>query len=237
MNVIVIPARLGSTRLPNKALLDICGKPMIERVYENALKLGIPVYVATCDTEIYDCVLGFGGKAIMTSINHISGTDRIIEAVSNINCKNIINIQGDEPLINVKCIESLISALDTAPMASMMVKIDAQEADNPNLVKVVVDNSNNAMYFSRSKIPFERNTLNGSYYGHVGVYAYTKDFLVKYGSMSKTKYENCESLEQLRVLENGYKIKMIEIDERPLGVDTQKDYEKVCKEFKLINNI
>ena len=236
MTIIVIPARLGSTRLPGKALLDICGKPMIERVYENALKTGLPVYVATCDAEIYDCVTGFGGKAIMTRADHTCGTDRIIEAVQNIDADRIINIQGDEPLINTDCIKELDRALDEAPMASLMVKIDDKSAEDPNLVKVITDRNNFAMYFSRAKIPYERKELEGDFYGHIGVYAYTKDFLIKYGSMEKTPYENCESLEQLRVLENGYKIKMLEIAEKPLGVDTKEDYEKVCAEFAKRNN-
>lgn len=232
MTVIVIPARLGSTRLPRKALLDICGKPMIQRVYENAMKTGLPVYVATCDDEIYSCVEKFGGKAIMTRADHTCGTDRIIEAVQNIKADKIINIQGDEPLINIECIKRLETALDEAPMASLMVKIDKESAEDPNLVKVITDRNGFAMYFSRAKIPYERHELNGDCFGHIGVYAYTKDFLIKYGNMEKTPYEQCESLEQLRVLENGYKIKMLQVAEKPLGVDTTEDYRKVCDEFE-----
>ena len=232
MTVIVIPARLGSTRLPRKALLDICGKSMIQRVYENAVKTGLPVYVATCDNEIFDTVTSFGGKAIMTRADHTCGTDRIIEAVENIECDKIINIQGDEPLINIDCISSLNKALDEAPMASLMVKINAENATDPNLVKVICDINNFALYFSRAKIPFERNAFEGNFYGHIGVYGYTKKFLLKYGNMPKTPYEKCESLEQLRVLENGYKIKMLEVKEKPLGVDTAEDYKKVCEEFE-----
>lgn len=235
MTVIVIPARLGSTRLPRKALLDICGKPMIQRVYENAMKTGLPVYVATCDDEIYTAVENFGGKAIMTRADHTCGTDRIIEAVQNINADKIINIQGDEPLINIECINRLETALDEAPMASLMVKIDRGSAEDPNLVKVITDRKGFAMYFSRAKIPYERHELNGDYFGHIGVYAYTKDFLIKYGNMEKTPYEQCESLEQLRVLENGYKIKMLQVSEKPLGVDTTEDYRKVCDEFEKRN--
>ncbi len=236
MSIIVIPTRLGSTRLPRKALLDICGKPMIERVYENAVKSGLDVYVATCDQEIFDVVEDFGGKAIMTRSDHVCGTDRIIEAVQNIDTDKVINIQGDEPLINIDCIGRLDKALDDAQMASLMVKITGEEAENPNLVKVICDNNNYALYFSRAKLPYERNAFEGSFYGHIGVYGYTKEFLLKYGSMPKTPYERCESLEQLRVLENGYKIKMLEVSERPLGVDTSEDYVKVCEEFeKLLN--
>ncbi|MBQ7256272.1 MAG: 3-deoxy-manno-octulosonate cytidylyltransferase [Abditibacteriota bacterium] len=232
MSIIVIPIRLGSTRLPRKALLDICGKPMIERVYENALKSGLDVYVATCDEEIYEVVEGFGGKVIMTRKDHVCGTDRIIEAVQNIDTDKVINIQGDEPLINIDCINRLEDALDEAPMASLMVKISPKDAENPNLVKVICDKNNNALYFSRAKLPFERNPLEGSFYGHIGVYGYTKEFLLKYGAMTKTPYEKCESLEQLRVLENGYEIKMLEVKEKPLGVDTSEDYIKVCEEFE-----
>ena len=232
MAIIVIPIRLGSTRLPRKALLDICGKPMIQRVYENALKSGLQVYVATCDEEIFHVVEGFGGKAVMTRADHICGTDRIIEAVQNIDTDKVINIQGDEPLINIDCISRLEKALEVAPMASLMVKISPEDAENPNLVKVICDKNNNALYFSRAKIPYERNPLEGSFYGHIGVYGYTKEFLLKYGAMQKTPYEKCESLEQLRVLENGYKIKMLEVKEKPLGVDTSEDYVKVCEEFE-----
>ena len=235
MSIIVIPARLGSTRLPRKALLDICGKPMIERVYENAVKTGLDVYVATCDKEIFDCVENFGGKAIMTRSDHTCGTDRIIEAVENIDTDKVINIQGDEPLINIDCIGKLDKALDECPMASLMVKIDPESATDPNLVKVITDINSNAIYFSRAKLPYERNSFEGSFYGHIGVYAYTKEFLLKYGKMPKTPYEKCESLEQLRVLENGFKIKMIEVAERPLGVDTMDDYKIVCEEFKKLN--
>lgn len=235
MSIIVIPTRLGSTRLPGKALMDICGKPMIERVYENAIKANMPVYVATCDEEIYECVKGFGGNVIMTSINHTCGTDRIIEAVQNIDTDKIINIQGDEPLINIDCVTKLDKALNEAPMASLMVKISSEDAENPNLVKVICDKNNFALYFSRAKVPYERKPLEGSFYGHIGVYGYTKEFLLKYGRMDKTPYEKCESLEQLRVLENGYKIKMLEINERPLGVDTLEDYEIVCREFERLN--
>ena len=232
MSIIVIPTRLGSKRLPRKALLDIWGKPMIERVYENALKSGLDVYVATCDEEIYDIVKAFGGKVIMTRSDHTCGTDRIIEAVQNIDTDKVINIQGDEPLINIDCVSKLNEALNTAPMASLMVKISSEDAENPNLVKVICDKNNYALYFSRAKIPYEREHFEGSYYGHIGVYGYTKEFLLKYGQMPKTPYEKSESLEQLRVIENGYKIKMLEVSERPLGVDTSEDYVKVCEEFE-----
>lgn len=232
MAVIVIPARLGSTRLPGKALLDICGKPMIQRVYENAEKADLPVYVATCDSEIFEAVRGFGGNVIMTRSDHTCGTDRIIEAVENIDTDKVINIQGDEPLINIECVKSLVQALDEAPMASLMVKIEGKTAEDPNLVKVVCDRNSFALYFSRAKIPYERHSLEGNFYGHIGVYGYTKDFLFRYGQMPKTPYEKCESLEQLRVLENGYRIKMIEVSEKPLGVDTEEDYKKVCREFE-----
>ena len=232
---IVIPARLSSTRLPNKPLLDICGKPMIERVYDQAVKskLADKVYFAVCDRELGDAIDQFDGNYIMTRKDHVSGTDRIEEAISNIDCDLVINLQGDEPLINPDYIDDLIKLFkdEDIYMASLMVNISEKEAENPNQVKVVCDKNNNALYFSRSKIPFPRNNFN-NYLGHIGIYGYRKEFLIKYAKQPKTSYEEAESLEQLRVLENGYKIKMLKVDEKPLGVDTLEDYKNVCKIFK-----
>lgn len=239
MVCIVIPSRIASTRLPNKPLIDICGKTMIERVYNQALKSKLAkqnVYIATCDTQIADVVEEFGGKYIMTGSEHTSGTDRIAEAVYNINCDIVINLQGDEPLVNPDYIDKLIAEFDdeNINMASLMVPISKEEAENPNLVKVVCDSSNFAMYFSRSKIPYDRNEFQ-DYYGHIGIYGYRKDFLIEFSNMQQYNCEISESLEQLRVLENGYKIKMIEVQQKPIGVDTQEDYEQVCKILNEIN--
>lgn len=231
--VVIIPARMGATRFPGKPLIDLCGKPMIQWVYERASKaVGVSrVMVATCDQEIMDAVTGFGGEAVMTSPAHRSGTDRLAEAAANLDADVIVNVQGDEPLIDPISIERALEpcALDSGVlMTSLMAPIDRESAKDPNLVKVVVTTDNYALYFSRSPIPYERKPLEGrSIYGHVGLYAYTKDFLLKFASLQPTPLEKAESLEQLRVLEHGYRIKMVEVPDRPLGVDTWADLETV----------
>lgn len=232
-SVVIIPARMGATRFPGKPLVDICGKPMVQWVYERAsLAESVDrVIVATCDKEVVDAVRLFGGEAVMTSDKHRSGTDRLAEVAAGLDAELIVNVQGDEPLIDPKSIERAIEPFDKEPgleMSSLMVPIDSEAAKDPNLVKVVVSLDNYAMYFSRSPIPFERKPLEGrSIYGHVGLYAYTRGFLLKFAAMKPTPLEMAESLEQLRVLEHGFKIKMIEIAERPMGVDTIDDLERV----------
>lgn len=230
---VIIPARMGATRFPNKPLADICGKPMIQWVYERASQArGVDrVMVATCDQVVIDAVQAFGGEAVMTSDQHRSGTDRLAEAAANLDSDIIVNVQGDEPLIDPASISRAVEPFKSEPglnMSSLMVPIDSQSAQDPNLVKVVVTLDNYALYFSRSPIPYERKQLEGrSIYGHVGLYAYTRDFLMKFAAMEPTPLEQAESLEQLRVLEHGYRIKMVEIADRPLGVDTQEDLERV----------
>ncbi|MCE5323857.1 3-deoxy-manno-octulosonate cytidylyltransferase [bacterium] len=231
---VIIPARMAATRFPGKPLVDICGKPMIAWVYQRASQAESVdrVIVATCDKEIIDAVEAFGGEVVMTSDKHRSGTDRLAEVAENIDSQLIVNVQGDEPLIDPKSIDLAIEPFDKEPdlnMSSLMVPIDSESAKDPNLVKVVVTADNYAMYFSRSPIPYERKPLVGrSVYGHVGLYAYTRQFLLKFAAMEPTPLEMAESLEQLRVLEHGYKIKMVEIADRPMGVDTQEDLERVC---------
>ncbi|MGI6294629.1 MAG: 3-deoxy-manno-octulosonate cytidylyltransferase [Armatimonadota bacterium] len=231
-SVVIIPARMAATRFPGKPLVDLCGKPMIQWVYERSSSAtGVSqVIVATCDPEIAQAVSAFGGEAVMTSTAHRSGTDRLAEAAAGLDADIIINVQGDEPLIDPNSIEHALNPFasrDEVTMTSLMTAIDAQSAQNPNLVKVVVDMQNYALYFSRSPIPYERNPLQGKpIYGHVGLYAYTRDFLLKFASLQPTPLEQAESLEQLRVLEHGYRIKMVEIKDRPLGVDTFDDLAK-----------
>jgi 3-deoxy-manno-octulosonate cytidylyltransferase (CMP-KDO synthetase) len=231
--VVIIPARMGATRFPGKPLIDLCGKPMVQWVYERASKAaGVSrVMVATCDQEIIDAVTGFGGEAVMTSKAHRSCTDRLAEAAADLDADVIVNVQGDEPLIDPLSIERALEpcALDSGVlMTSLMAPISPDLAKDPNLVKVVVTNDNYALYFSRSPIPYERKPLEGrSIYGHVGLYAYTKEFLLKFSSLEPTPLEKAESLEQLRVLEHGYRIKMVEVADRPLGVDTWGDLERV----------
>ena len=231
--VVIIPARMAATRFPGKPLIDLCGKPMIQWVYERASKAsGISrVLVATCDQEIIDAVASFGGEAVMTSAEHRSGTDRLAEAARELDADVIVNVQGDEPLIDPKSIERVLEPFATEQgvlMTSLMAPIDRESAKDPNLVKVVVTTDNYALYFSRSPIPYERKPIEGrSVYGHVGLYAYAKDFLLTFAALEPTPLEQAESLEQLRVLEHGYRIRMVEVPDRPLGVDTWGDLERV----------
>jgi 3-deoxy-manno-octulosonate cytidylyltransferase (CMP-KDO synthetase) len=234
MDVIaIIPARMAATRFPGKPLVDLCGKPIIQWVYERAsqAKRVNQVIVATCDQEIIDKVQAFGGEAVMTSAKHRSGTDRLAEVATGIDADIIVNVQGDEPSIDPESIDAAVEPFEEDPelvMTSLMVPITSEAARDPNLVKVVVGTDNQALYFSRSPIPYERNPIEGrSIYGHVGLYAYTKSFLLKFASLESTPLERSESLEQLRALEHGYSIKMVEIADRPLGVDTPEDLERV----------
>ena len=231
----VIPARMASTRLPGKPLLDLCGKPIIQWVYERAIAAGCfdSVIVAAPDPEILSAVEAFGGKAALTSIEHRSGSDRIAEVCRTMDTGEIIvNVQGDEPMLDPGAVARLGSALaedDSIRMGSLMRPLDeSEDPDDPNLVKVVVDRNGFALYFSRSRIPYVRDPgATARVYGHIGVYAYRKDFLLEFTSSPPTMLEKAESLEQLRALENGYKIKMIETSARPIGVDTPEDLERV----------
>ncbi len=231
----VIPARLTSTRLKEKVLQPIAGKPMIEHVYERAKKAKrLTDLIVACDDEkILKAVQKFGGKAVLTDKNHLSGSDRIAEAVKDLNVDIVINIQGDEPLIDPNVIDQLADALlkdKEAVMATVIKKFGAKEdVSNPNVVKAVVDQEQNALYFSRSVIPRDRNNQGVTYYKHLGIYAYRKDFLLKITKLPKSKLELAESLEQLRVLEAGYKIKTIETKSETVGVDTMEDLKRVEK--------
>lgn len=228
----VIPARYNSTRFEGKPLAMIYGHSMIEWVYKRTLKSNLDeVIVATDDKRIYDEVIKFGGKVMLTSKKHETGTDRIVEVAKQYDdFEIIINIQGDEPLIETSIINELADAFEKEQidMASVKYKIeDKNEIENPNAVKVVTDENDFAMYFSRSPIPYPRKKENIEYYKHIGIYGYKKDFLLKYSEMEMTKLEKNESLEQLRALENGYKIKMIETKHKVWGVDTPEDLHNV----------
>lgn len=235
--IVVIPARLESLRLPNKILLNISGKTLIQRVYEQVKKAKNidDIYIATDSKKIYDVVNKFGGKSILTSSKHKSGTDRIAEAIENIQATNIINVQGDEPLINPDLIDNLVEVFQKNKdiyFATAMIRIkNPKDLDNPNVVKVITDLQNNAIYFSRSKIPFSENIVN-NYFKHIGIYIYKKDFLLKYSRLNQTPLEKMESLEQLRAIENGFKIQMIETNYESIGVDTLEDLEKVREIIK-----
>ena len=234
----VIPARYSSTRLPAKALAMINGKPMIQHVYERCLrsKLLNEVLVATDDKRIYNTVLDFGGNAVMTSSKHKSGTDRIGEAVKNIKCDIIVNIQGDEPTINYRNIDKAIAPLledNSVNVSTLCFKItSSKEISDPNVVKVVFDNNNSALYFSRSIVPCNRDKVRVEYYKHIGLYVYRKDYLQKLIKIKPTKLEIAEKLEQLRILETGERIEVIETKIDSHSVDTPADLKKIRKLIK-----
>lgn len=231
----VIPARYKSTRLEAKPLKKIHGHTMIEWVYKRAKKSKLDeLVVATDDKRIYDEVLNFSGKAIMTSENHTNGTSRIAEVCEKMNDYDvIINIQGDEPLIEFKMIDTLIDTFKENKelvMATLKHKISSkQEIENPNNVKVICDKNDYAMYFSRSVIPYPRKENLSNYYKHIGIYGYKRNFVIDYAKMPLSSLEEAESLEQLRVLENGYKIKVLETEYSPIGVDTQENLDAVIE--------
>jgi len=229
----VIPARYSSTRLPGKPLAMIAGKPMIQHVYERASRAQRPklVLVATDHPLVYEAVEGFGGRAIMTSPHHPTGTDRLAEVAEKFpEVDLIINVQGDEPLIPPEIIDDLAQAFDQnqdLQMATLMTEMDESEYSIPSAVKVVTDLEGYALYFSRSLLPFPRSDAGIPVYKHIGIYAYRRDFLLKFAKLSPTPLEETESLEQLRALEHGYKIKVLKTDFKSIGVDTLEDLEKV----------
>jgi len=248
----IIPARYGSTRFEGKPLADILGKPMIQYVYEGVhqSKLIDEVIIATDDQRILEAVKAFGGKAVMTSPSHFTGTDRVAEVARNIRSEIIVNVQGDEPLINGNFIDKAIRPLltnDDLQMSTLMTRIEeVRDWLNPHIVKVVVDQKNLALYFSRSPIPFPRDLqigrLESNPFGtnrplpkrvfkHVGVYVFRRKFLLHFTKMKPTPLEKLEKLEQLRALENGYPIKVILVSYEPLSVDTPEDLQKVITHF------
>lgn len=233
---IIIPARYGSSRLEGKPLIKVDGKPIIQWVYEKAqqAKLADMIIVATDDERIYDAVKEFGGEVEMTSANHKCGSDRIREvAERHPEISYIVNLQGDEPLIEPDSIDDVarnVQEDDNADISTLIrvLKTD-EEINNPNQVKCVIDNNGYALYFSRSKIPYERNSGMATFYGHLGIYGYKREALLKMTSLPQTPLEKTESLEQLRALENGMKIKTSVVDFVPVGIDTAEDLEKFKK--------
>jgi len=228
----VIPARYQSTRLPGKPLLMIGSKPMIQWVYEGALtaELVDEVLVATDDRRIYEAVVSFGGKARLTAADHPTGTDRLAEVARGIEAEIIVNIQGDEPQIHGGVIDSIIRPLlddPTLPMATAKVRLENEDQiKEPSVVKVVTDKMGNALYFSRSPIPYPRQPQQAVYWKHIGLYGYRREFLLRYIDLPRTELEMAESLEQLRALGHGYRIKVIEVDRDSVGVDTPEDLER-----------
>ena len=232
---IIIPARYGSSRLEGKPLLKACNKPIIQWVWEKAKT--VPhvdrVIIATDDDRIFNACKEFGAEVEMTSTEHKSGSDRIAEvARRHPEIGYIINLQGDEPLIEQANIELVINGVlfdEKADISTLVREIkDVNEAENPNLVKCVFDVNNYAMYFSRSKIPYERgvNKGNWKFYGHLGIYGFKREALFKMTELSQAPYEMAESLEQLRALQNGMKIKVGIVENVPVGIDTMEDFEK-----------
>ncbi|WP_372371719.1 3-deoxy-manno-octulosonate cytidylyltransferase [Candidatus Uabimicrobium sp. HlEnr_7] len=235
----VIPARLASTRLPKKALLKDTGKFLVQHVYEQALlaeKIQ-KVIIATDADEIVSAVKSFDGEVQLTSIDHQSGTDRIAEVAGREQADIFVNVQGDEPEISPQAIDQVVSLLLENPnieVATLAYPISPEKALDPNLVKVVTDSKNAALYFSRSPIPFIRDIAEKSispYLGHIGIYAYRKSFLNVYNSLEPSFLEKLEKLEQLRVLENGYKIIVGKTSDNTRGIDTEEDYQKFVERF------
>jgi 3-deoxy-manno-octulosonate cytidylyltransferase (CMP-KDO synthetase) len=242
MNFIgIIPARFESTRFPGKPLAFLGEKPMIQWVYENCSKALDHVFVATDDDRIFNAVHIFGGKAVKTKSTHQSGTDRCAEAAQFLSEKTdfdvVINVQGDEPFIRAEQIELLKSCFeDETDIATLVKKIDSEEElFNPNRPKVVLDKQQNALYYSRSPIPYVRGEVNsgwlskGSFWSHIGMYAYKNDVLQKITKLNNGELEVLESLEQLRWLENGFKIKTRETNHQSIGIDTPEDLENALQ--------
>lgn len=246
----IIPARYASQRFPGKPLAILGGKTVIQRVYEQVKKVLENVYVATDDDRIFKTVEAFGGKAIMTSPDHKSGTDRIEEAVEKLgeSFDVVINIQGDEPFIHESQIRELCSCFDDsntqiATLGKPFTKDMGMEAlENPNSPKIVVDNNSYAMYFSRSVIPYLRNIKHEDWLGnfpylkHIGLYAYRREVLREVTKLPQSSLELAESLEQLRWLQNGYKIKVGRTDVETVGIDTPADLQR-AERFLKENNL
>lgn len=235
----IIPARYASTRFPGKPLIDIKGKSMIRRVYEQVKKSSLQkVVVATDDEKIYNHIIDFGGEAVMTGMHHESGTDRCFDALQQLDEKfdYVINVQGDEPLINPEQINELIEVLQSSEveLATQMIKVnDCKTLFDKGEAKIVLNKKNEAIYFSRSVIPFIKNVdekewhLHHNYYRHVGMYAYRADVLEAVTKLSVSDLEKAESLEQLRWLENGFKIKCVETKYESHCIDTPEDIEAI----------
>ncbi len=229
IKIAMIPARYAATRFPFKLMQKLGDKSVIRHTYDNVLATGLfdEVYVVTDHQIIFDEISQNGGKAIMSTKEHESGSDRIAEAVADMDVDVILNVQGDEPFVKKEPLRQLLNAFDDASvqLGSLMKKFtDSSLVNNPNYVKVVVDKNNDALFFSRASIPFQRDAnINVDYFEHIGVYAYRKDILMQFTRWPLSKLEQIEKLEQLRYLENGYKIRMIETNESSVKIDMPED--------------
>lgn len=226
---IIIPARYDSTRLKGKPLIVVKDKPIIQWVWEKAVMANLAdrVIIATDNEKIYETASMFGAEVEMTSDTHTSGSDRIAEVVErHPEISYIVNLQGDEPLITSESIDEIIKGVkhDGADISTLIrVLKDKKEIENPNCVKCVIDNNGYALYFSRSKIPYERNQGFAKIYGHLGIYGYKREALLKMTQLEQSELEMAESLEQLRALQAGMRIKTFEVDFTPVGIDTKDD--------------
>ncbi|MBX3111426.1 MAG: 3-deoxy-manno-octulosonate cytidylyltransferase [Fimbriimonadaceae bacterium] len=230
--LVVIPARMASTRFPGKPLVDLGGKPMVQWVWEKARASGVGdhVVVATPDDEIVSAVRRFGGDAVKTRDDHPSGTDRLAEVADSLSAEIYVNVQGDEPMVEPENIRLCARPLLEDPavmMGSVMAECPEGEADNPAVVKVVTDLGGYALYFSRHAVPYPRNDRKAPLYKHVGLYAYRREAVLAFATWSPTPLESAESLEQLRFLEHGVKIKMSLGTAAATGVDTPEQAEAV----------
>lgn len=237
-SIALIPARMGATRFPAKLIADLCGKPLIARTYLSTVETGVfdEVMVVTDHLDIAKIIEQEGGKVFISREQHESGSDRIAEAVRDIGADVVVNVQGDEPFQDRKSLQDLVEVFkdDQVEVASMMSRIvDPLQVKNPNVVKVVVDKRGFALYFSRSPLPYRRNTeVEVPDYKHIGIYAYRRQTLVEFTRLEKSLLEKVEMLEQLRLLENGIRIKMIESSHQAVAVDTKEDLEKAIAFYR-----
>ncbi len=237
----MIPARYAASRFPGKMLKDLAGKPVIVRTYESVIKTQLfdNVYVVTDSKEIYDAILMAGGKAIMSKKEHECGSDRIAEAVANLDIDIVVNVQGDEPFTTREDLEPLLnvfykedaSIIDLASV--MMPMTNEEDISNPNNVKVIVDNQNFALYFSRSPLPYKRDTtIDITTYKHKGIYAFRKQAILDFAQMQMAPLEASEKIECIRFLEYGKKIKMVHSSKLAIGIDTPEDLDNARLIFK-----
>ncbi len=239
--MIIIPARLNSSRFANKILVDILGLPMVIKTAKQVSSLD-KVVIATDSQEVIDLAKEHGFDAVMTSSDHQSGTDRINEAVNKLNLDDneiIINVQADEPFIETEVVQAVIDRVkkvnednEDVMIVSCHKQISSELADDPNHVKVVLDENTNAIYFSRAKVPYHRDHYeNAIYNGHLGIYGFTKKSLNNFCSLSPSKLESVEKLEQLRAIDNGNIIAMVKVESKSFGIDTQEDLDNALKIF------
>lgn len=235
----IIPARYEATRFPGKPLFPIAGKPLVQHVYERVSSAALitDVIVATDDERILHAVRDFGGKAVMTSPNHPTGTDRLAEVARGIDSDLVVNVQGDEPLMSPELVDRAIAHFSAIPdfkMGSAMTPISNEEdINNPNVVKTVAGLKGQALYFTRFPVPYRRKNTGVPCYQHIGFYIYDRLFLLEYAAMKPTPLETTECLEQLRALENGIRIDMIETEYRGIGVDAPEDVARIEWELKM----